>query len=555
MKRIVTVASTALLGVAALTGIAWYSGLVDRVLVHRFVRQPERENLARQLDTPVGYAGRREPDFSPFEAWLVQLDEARAREIDALLEDASIIDIQRFFERGRLSSEELALYYVRRIQKYDGTFHSVSELDPDAIEVARRLDAERARGGVRGPLHGIPVFLKDNIATGGALHTTAGAKALERVRTGRDAFLVQRLREAGAVVLGKTAMSEWANYMSSHLPNGFSSVGGQVRNPYGAFDVSGSSAGSAVAVAANFVTAAVGTETWGSLISPASQNSVVAIKPSVGLVSRAGIIPMVDAQDTAGPMTRNVTDAAILLDVLSGENQDDPATGRAPRAEVYYHSVQDADGLTGRRIGVVRLRGGVTEGDGEMLDAALDVLERCGAQLVELPPVSIIDLKADRDDFFVLADHDFRRGVDAFLEATKAPVRSLAQIIAFNAEDPETRAPFGQDLLIGAQESRTTDPEYRERRARSIARSRMLIDGWLADHRLDMLVAIGMPFYVNYPAAGYPAASVPAGYRASGEPVGLAFIGGLLEERALVRAAFAFEQSARARRAPKLAPP
>ena len=552
MRRIVMVASTALLGLAALTGIAWYSGLLDRVLVHRFIHQPQRENLARQLDMPAGYAGRREPDFSPFEPWIEQLGEPRARELDALLEGASIVEIQRFFERGRLSSEELVLYYVRRIQKYDGTLHSVSELDPDAIEVARRLDVERARGGVRGPMHGIPILLKDNIATGGALHTTAGAKALERVRADSDAFLVRRLRGAGAVVLGKTALSEWANYMSSHLPNGFSSVGGQVRNPYGEFDVSGSSSGSAVAVAANFVTAAIGTETSGSLISPASQNSVVSIKPSVGLVSRHGIIPVVDSQDTAGPMTRNVTDAAILLDVLSGEDASDPATLRTPRPEVSYRSALGAESLMGMRVGVVRLRGEVT--DDEMLDGALDVLEQCGAQLVELPPVSLLYLKADWDDFFLLANHDFRRGVGAFLEATKAPVQSLAQVIAFNAEDPETRAPFGQDLLIGAQESRTTDAEYRERRTQSAERARQRIDGMLADHDLELLVAIGMPFYVNYPAAGYPAVSVPSGYRASGEPVGLAFIGGFLEERTLIRAAFAFEQRVRARRAPEFAP-
>ena len=552
MRRIVMVASTALLGLAALAGIAWYSGLLDRVLVHRFIHQPQRENLARQLDMPTGYAGRREPDFSPFEPWIEQLGEPRAREIDALLEGASIVEIQRFFERGRLSSEELLLYYVRRIQKYDGTLHSVSELDPDAIEVARRLDVERARGGVRGPMHGIPILLKDNIATGGALHTTAGAKALERVRADRDAFLVRRLREAGAVVLGKTALSEWANYMSSHLPNGFSSLGGQVRNPYGEFDVSGSSSGSAVAVAANFVTAAIGTETSGSLISPASQNSVVSIKPSVGLVSRHGIIPVVDTQDTAGPMTRNVTDAAILLEVLSGEDASDPATLRTPRPKVSYRSALGAESLMGRRVGVVRLRGEVA--DDEMLDGALDVLEQCGAQLVELPPVSLLYLKADWDDFFLLANHDFRRGVGAFLEATKAPVRSLAEVIAFNAEDPETRAPFGQDLLIGAQESRTTDAEYRERRTQSAERARQRIDGMLADHDLELLVAIGMPFYVNYPAAGYPAVSVPSGYRASGEPVGLAFIGGFLEERTLIRAAFAFEQRVRARRAPESAP-
>jgi amidase len=552
MKRIVTLASTALLGLAALAGIAWYIGLVDRVLVHRFVHRPQRENLARQLDTPAGYTGRRELDFSPFEPRIAQLGKARARELDALLDGANIVEIQRFFEKGRLSSEELVLYYVRRIQKYDGTLHSVSELDPDAVDVARKMDAERASGGVRGPMHGIPILLKDNIATGGALHTTAGAKALERVRTDRDAFLVRRLRAAGAVVLGKTALSEWANYMSSHLPNGFSSVGGQVRNPYGKFDVSGSSSGSAVAVAANFVTAAIGTETSGSLISPASQNSVVAIKPSMGLVSRQGIIPVVDTQDTAGPMTRNVTDAAILLDVISGEDASDPATRRAPRAKISYRSVLDAKSLTGQRIGVVRLRGEVAEG--EILEGALAVLKQCGAELVELSPVSLLSLKADWDDFFVLANRDFRRGVSAFLETTEAPVRSVGQVIAFNAEDPEIRAPFGQDLLIGARKSRTTDAEYRETQMESSARARHRIDGMLAEHDLDMLVAIGLPFYVNYPAAGYPAVSVPSGYRASGEPVGLAFIGGFLDEQILIRAAFVFEQKRRARRAPELAP-
>jgi len=552
MKKIVTVASIALLGLVVLAGIAWYGGLVDRVLVHGFVHRPERENLARQLDTPAGYPGRREPDFSPFEPWIVQLGEDRVRELDSLLEGASIVEIQGLFERGLLRSEELVVYYLRRIQRYDGTLQSVSELDPDAIGVARRLDLERHRGNVRGPMHGIPILVKDNISAGGALHTTAGAKALERVRADGDAFLVRRLREAGAVVLGKTALSEWANFMSRKLPNGFSSVGGQVRNPYGAFDVSGSSSGSAVAVAAGFVTAAIGTETAGSLISPASQNSIVAIKPSVGLVSRDGIIPVLDSQDTAGPMTRNVTDAAILLDVLSGEDPSRAATLETPRAEVSYRSVLDPEGLRGRRVGVARLRG--ENRDDEMLDGALVVLEQCGAQLVELPPISLLSLKADLDDFFVLANHDFRRGVGAFLEATEAPVRSLAEVIAFNAEDPEARAPFGQDRLIDAQESRSTAAELQKVRTRSAARARQRIDGMMADHDLDMLVAIGTPFFVNYPAAGYPAVSVPSGYRASGEPVGLAFIGGFLEERTLIRAAFAFEQRARARRAPELAP-
>ncbi len=544
MKR---AAAVALLALAALAGVAWYTGLVDRALVDRFVRQPEREDLARQLETPASYSGRRELDFSPFEAGIAQLGEARVRELDALLGGADIVEIQGFFERGRLSSEELVLYYLRRIRKYDGQLRSVTELDPDAAETARALDAERARGGARGLMHGIPVLVKDNIATGGALHTTAGAKALEGLRTDRDAFLVRRLREAGAVVLGKSALSEWANYMSSTLPNGFSSVGGQVRNPYGEFDVSGSSSGSAVAVAASFVTAAVGTETWGSLISPASQNSVVAVKPTVGLVSRHGIIPMVDAQDTAGPMTRNVTDAAILLDALSGEDANDPTTLRVLRVGTSYRGVLDEDGLRDRRVGVVRLRGY----DDEMLHGALEVLEQCGAELVELPPISLLDLKPFRDDFFVLANRDFPRGVGKFLDAMKAPVRSLAEVIAFNAEDPGERAPFGQDMLGAAQASSATDAEYREASARSVSRAREWIDGMLADRDLEMLVAMGSSFFVSYPPAGYPAVSVPAGYRESGEPVGLSFIGGFLGERALLRAAFSFEQKVRARRAPK----
>jgi amidase len=246
-------------------------------------------------------------------------------------------------------------------------------------------------------------------------------------------------------------------------------------------------------------------------------------------------------------------DAAILLDVLSGEDANDPATARVPRAETSYSSALDADGLTGSRVGVVRLRG--HDDDDEMLEGALEALRQCGAELVELPPISLLDIKPFRDDFFVLANHDFPRGVSKFLQAMKAPVRSLAQVIAFNAEDPETRAPFGQDLLIAAQESRTTDAEYREASTRSASRARELIDGMLADHDLEMLVAIGMPFYVSYPAAGYPAVIIPAGYRDSGEPVGLTFIGGFLGERALLRAAFSFEQRVWVRRAPELSVP
>jgi amidase len=552
--RILALAGLVLLGLGALGAAAWWTGLVDRVLVDRFVRKPNEENLARQLATPPAYPGRREPDFSPFSGRIAELTGSRARELHERIDGATIPRLQALFEEGALSSEELTLYFLARIEKYDRDLRSVTELDPGALETARRLDAERAATGPRGPLHGVPVLLKDNIATRGPLRTTGGAKALEGATADQDAFLVARLREAGAVVLGKTALSEWANYMSTRLPNGFSAVGGQVRNPYGPFDVSGSSSGSAVAVAADFATVAVGTETWGSLVSPASQNSVVAIKPSVGLVSRDRIIPIIRTRDTAGPMARNVTDAAILLDALAAPDAKDPATARAPRSDERFAEALDPNGLEGRRIAVLSLRGDAAEGDGEMLARAVGVLEQAGAAIVERAALSLLDVRVERDDFFLLADYDFKRGLADYLAATRAPVKSLGDVVGFNAADPESRAPFGQDLLVRAWERDASDAEYAETLARSGSRARRAIDALLRESGADLLVAIGSPFYVGYAAAGYPAVSVPAGYRSSGEPVGLAFIGRSFDEHALIRAAFAFEQRARARRAPTLQP-
>ncbi len=542
MRRAVGAASVAFFGLAVLAATAWFSGLLDRILIELLVRQRMAENLSRQLHAPEGYAGRRALDFSSFDAALAERSDAREQELDALLGDAEIPGIQELFERGALGSEELTLYYVRRIRAFDDRLQSVIELNPDALLIARRLDEERRAGAVRGPLHGVPVLLKDNIATGDALHTTGGAKALEGTRAERDAALVERLREAGAVVLGKTALSEWANFMSPRLPNGFSAVGGQVRNPYGEFDVSGSSSGSAVAVSAGLVTVAVGTETWGSLIAPASQNGIVSIKPSAGVVSRDGVLPLVDSWDSAGPLARSVTDASILLDVLAV----------AGSSGAFYRSALDPNGLRGRRVGAVRLRGDVMEGDGAMLGAAITLLRQAGAEVVLLPALSLLAMRHEERDFLALARRDFKRGVNAYLARVSAPVASLAAVIAFNAADSPKRAPFGQETLIEAQESQTTDAEYAAVLERTRERARSAIDGMLDDHDVEILVAVGNPFYVHYCAAGYPAVSVPAGYRTSGEPVGLAFVGRSGDDSLLIRAAFAFEQITRARRAPKL---
>jgi amidase len=548
LRRFGVVAAVALLAAAVAFAAAWYSGGVEELLIARLVRATAQENLARQLATPAGYPGRRPVDMAAFAGELSALDgdedRTRLRELEEFLAAATILDIQARFEAGDLSAAELTTHYLGRILRYDGQLQSVSEIDPHVLRAARDLDRERAAGRVRGPMHGIPVLLKDNIATDGALHTTGGAAALRGLRTERDAALVENLRRAGAVILGKTAMSEWANVTSSQLPNGFSAVGGQVRNPYGPFDVSGSSAGSAVAVAAGLVTVSVGSETWGSLVSPASQNAVVTIKPTAGLVSGEGMIPVIPSYDTAGPMARSVTDAAILLDALAEQ-------GRSGQGEPYRNALA-RNGLAGLRLGIVGLRAEVTPGDDGLLLAATRAIERAGAEVVTLPEGSLVDVRSQVADFTALANHDFVQGVDAFLAETASPMQTLADVIAFNAEAPAERVPFGQDLLVRAQESSSSEAEYTATKTRAQTRARETIDAMLAQNNLDLLLAIGPPFYLPFCAAGYPALVVPAGQRPSGEPVGVTFVGPANAEPLLIRAGFAFEQATRARRAPTL---
>jgi amidase len=541
VRRVLRVSGLLLAIVAIAFAAAWYSGRVEALLIARFIRAVAQENLERQLATPAGYPGRRPVELATFAPELDAIDQTRSRELEAFLTTATIPDIQERFQSGSLSATELTIHFLNRIRRYDERLHSVSELDPDVLQAARELDAERIAGNVRGPLHGIPVILKDNIAAGGALHTTAGAAALRELRTDRDAPLVQNLRRAGALILGKAAMSEWANFTSSQLPNGFSAVGGQVRNPYGPFDVSGSSSGSAVAVAAGLVAVSVGSETWGSLVSPASQNEVVTIKPSKGLVSGEDVIPIIPAYDTVGPMARSVTDAAILLEVLAGDG-------------AHYRDALDENGLAGLRLGVVGLRAEVSEGDNVLLSEVILAIEGAGAEVVTLPPGTLVDVRTEVDDFFALANHEFVRGVDAFLAGTRSRVRTLAEVIAFNEADPATRAPFGQDLLVGSQESAASEAEHTTRRERAQGQAREKIDGMLAGEDLDLLLAIGPPFYIPFCVAGYPALVVPGGRRDSGEPVGVTFVGRAGAEPLLIRAGYAFEQATNARRAPELEP-
>jgi amidase len=492
------------------------------------------------------------------------------------LEEATLDDLQKRLASGRETSRSLVEKYLARIAALDRrgpALRHVLEVNPDAFSIAESLDAERRSKGARGPLHGIPVLVKDNLATADRQTTTAGSLALEGTIAPRDAFVVQKLREAGAVILGKTNMSEWANFRSTKSSSGWSGRGGQGKNPY-ALDrnPSGSSSGTGGAIAANYAAVGIGTETDGSIVSPATCCGLVGVKPTVGLVSRTGIIPIAHSQDTAGPMTRTVRDAAILLSAIAGVDVADDATRAAAGRNVDYAAVLDPGGLQGARIGVVRrhLMGYSPQAD-RIAEAALDVLKREGAVIVDpadLPKVNEIG----EPEFEVLL-YEFKADLTAYLAALGRATRtgSIREIIDFNAEhgDQELRY-FGQEILeMAVRKGPLTDKAYRDALAacRRLSRTEG-IDAVMDAHRLDALFAPtaapatptdlvngdSYPGSSSTPAAvaGYPHITVPAG-NAFGLPVGVSFFGRPFSEPTLFRIAYAFEQATKHRRPPTFA--
>ena len=509
--------------------------------------------VTKQYSEPE-YTGKKELNFTTFEPELSQLSEQRIEEIDHLVQNTTIPQIQQLFQTTQLASEELVLYYVARIKRYDvNKLNSVLELNPDALKIARQLDAERKSGQLRGSLHGIPVLLKDNIGTGDQLHTTAGAKALENARSDRDAFLVRQLREAGAIILGKNNLSEWANYMTSGSSNGFSVLGGQTKNPYGRFDVGGSSSGSAVSVAANFTTISVGTETNGSLIYPASQNSVISLKPSLGLVSRDRIIPITDAFDSAGPIARNVTDLCILLTVLAKSDSNDPITFNTQKLSgTDFTRYLLPDGLKGIRIGVAQNYSYRKSPDQRVIKSVNTILKNAGAVIVEVSTeLSLnLDISAPPD----ILNYGLKNGVNNYLSSigNNTTVHSLDQVIIFNKQDLANRAPYGQYLLEQAQNTSINATQYQEMVTHTRLIVRKLIRQALADNQVDILLIHGnMLAAINAPA-GFPALTIPAGYRETGEPIGITLIGDYLDDPKLISIAYAFEQAANLRKDPVL---
>jgi amidase len=495
------------------------------------------------------------------------------------LDELTIDDLQARLRGGAETSRSLVQQYLARIDALDQrgpSINAIIELNPDSQTIASQLDDERKAGRLRGPLHGIPVLIKDNIDTADKMHTTAGSLALADNLAARDAFVAERLRAAGAIILGKTNLSEWANFRSTHSTSGWSGRGGQTRNAY-ALDrtPSGSSSGSGSATAACCCAAAIGTETDGSVTSPSAASALVGIKPTIGLVSRSGIIPIAHSQDTAGPMARSVRDAAILLTAIAGVDARDPATSPASsRAARDYTITLDKNGLRGARVGVARKRftGYHAETD-KLFEQALDLMKRQGATIID--PADITTAGQTDDSEFDLLLYEFKADLNVYLGrlAPNVAVHSLADVIAFNAKNASRELRFfGQEIMEQAQKKGPlTEKKYLD----DLAKNRRLmgaqgIDATVAKYRLDAIVAPtqgpawlidlvngdagGLSSFTSPAAvAGYPHVTVPMGF-VRGLPVGLSFVGRAWSEPTLLKLAYAFEQTAPARRKPTFAP-
>ncbi|MDX2277417.1 MAG: amidase [Hyphomonadaceae bacterium] len=489
--------------------------------------------------------------------------------------ERSISELQADLSAGEVTSEQLVGAYLARIEQIDNsgpTLSAVLAVNPDALADARALDAERAAGQLRGPLHGVPILIKDNIEAAGPLPTTAGSLALADNVTGRDAFVVQRLRAAGAIIIGKTNLSEWANIRSSMSSSGWSAVSGLTRNPY-ALDrnACGSSSGSGAAAAASLAAGAIGTETDGSIVCPSAINGLVGVKPTLGLVSRFGVVPISSAQDTPGPMARTVRDAALILTAIAGSDPRDAQTAEADAHRTDYAAGLSADALRGARIGVLRFQAGFHPGVDARFNAALETLRAAGAELVEIAEAPA-GLDAISNDEFAALLAELKTELNAYLADTpeRVEARTLADVIAFNQAEARELQWFGQDLFETAQATQGAGaPEAAAARQRARAAAMAALDAMLAGQDLDALAApttgpawttdlVNGDHYVGGSAsmlpavAGYPHVTTPMG-RVSGLPVGLSLIGPAWSEARLLGYAYAFEQRANARTPPTYA--
>ena len=491
---------------------------------------------------------------------------------DFELNEITIDELQQKMQNGTYTSRGITEMYLKRIEAIDKngpSLNSVIEINPDALSIAESMDSERKNGKLRGSLHGIPVLIKDNIDTGDKMMTTAGSLALEGHKAAKDAFIINRLREAGAVLLGKTNLSEWANFRSNRSSSGWSSRGGQTKNPC-VLDRNpcGSSSGSGTAVAANLCAVAIGTETDGSIIAPSSYNGVVGIKPTVGLLSRSGIIPISATQDTAGPMTRTVKDAAILMSALTGVDESDPVTKESnDKIKKDYTQFLDINGLQGKRIGIEKSFLEGHEGVVNLLKQAIELLKNKGATVVEVELMKKYEEPIREAEFTVLK-YEFKDGLNRYLASANAGVKTLADVIAFNkANEAKVMPYFKQETLEKADKMGDLRTKEYVEAVKASSGSRKIIDDMLNEHTLDAIAGTSIGpanctdlvngdymtgFYFCPPAAmaGYPHISVPMGVLHE-LPVGLSFIAGAYKEDELLKIAYAYEQASKKRMNPK----
>ncbi len=486
--------------------------------------------------------------FLPLYNEVSQFSEADYKELKPLILEQNIPTIQKAVKDGKLNYERLSLFYLYRIYKYEldntTTLNTVIALNENVLLEARALDKEyKANPNTnRHPLFGMPILLKDNINTAG-MNTTAGAIALKE-NTVDDAFIVQQLKAKKALILGKVNLSEWAYFLCSGCPVGYSAVGGQTLNPYGRriFETGGSSSGSGTAIAANYAVAAVGTETSGSILSPSSQNSVVGLKPTIGLLSRTGIVPISSTLDTPGPMTKNVIDNRILLSAMTGKDNKDPMSVVATTD----FSTPSASSLKGKRFGVFK---GLMESD-SIYKATVAKIQENGAEIIAFTPPEV-----NMQGFLSILNIDMKNDLPSYLKThtnrDKVNITSIADAVAFNAKDTLVRIPYGQALFEGILNDSTTAEGLIEIKERLQANGRTYFDTALDTHNLDAILSINN-YHAGFAAvAKYPALTVPMGYKTTGEPISLTFIGKQFQEQALLQLGEAFENENRVRKAPK----
>lgn len=501
------------------------------------------KQVKMQYDEKKVTKSKNDININQFKAELDQMSDLKFKNISDLISNANIKDIQSLYDSKKLTCEELVIYYLKKIEKYDiNKLNSIIELNPDVIKIAREKD----KGTRSGKLYGIPITLKANIGTSDKMHTTAGSYALKDSILDEDSFIVKKLREEGAIILGKTNLSEFANYMSTKSSSGYSALGGQTQNPYGKFDVGGSSSGSASSVASGFSVASIGTETAGSIIYPSSQNSVVGIKPSIGLVSRDRIVPIAESQDTAGVISKNVDDAALILNSIYGYDTNDKDTIASKNLAEDYIRYLNEQSIKGMKIAILKPLA-VRNSDLVFFDSIQKDLKNMGAKT---HIVSFSD-EINNVKMSESLEAGFKFDMDKYLKIAKInDVSSLKDIVNINKDDLENRAPYGQDLLEKSLANKMSLDEYK-----NLVESNKKIASKEIDNILknaDIIVSLSNQAAMAYAPAGYPALTVPAGYKSNGEPIGITFVGSKFEEGKLLKIANVYENNTKYRKDPNL---